>query len=150
MDRESEGRGMDRPSGGSSSPARRSPRNRTIGIIGKSTLTDEEKATLTFVGRAIARLGHKLALVPAKGTADRVREGFESEGGETVVLERDVIGQADHTLIYPDRRLLTRLRATYPDLNERTDVLVIREDQLEEWKWAVITTLEERNVPVPE
>lgn len=150
MDKQGESRGMDGPGDGPSRPARRSPRNRTIGIVGKSVLTDEEKATLTFVGRAIARLGHKLAFVPAKGTADRVREGFESEGGETVVLERDVIGQADHTLVYPDKRLLTRLRTTYPDLTTRADVLVIREDQLEEWKDAVVTTMNERNVPIPE
>ncbi|HSE44574.1 MAG TPA: hypothetical protein VLA89_04520 [Gemmatimonadales bacterium] len=139
---------MDGPDNGANEPARR-PRNPVIGIIGKSTVNDHEAATLRFIGQAIARLGHKLALIPAKGTADKVREGFEVEGGEIVALEADVIGAADHTLVYPDTRLLNRLRAVYPDIEARDDVLVIREDQLEEWKQAVIQTLDEKGVETP-
>ena len=149
MDSESKGGGLDQPDNRRSDRTQRSPRNPVIGIIGRSVLTDDEKATLTFIGRAIARLGHKLALVPAKGTADRVREGFEFEGGETVVLEKDVVGTADHTLIYPDHRLLTRLRATYPDLEVRADVLVIQQHQLEEWKNAVEVTLDDKGIERP-
>ena len=139
---------MDRTDTRTERQARR-PRNPVIGIIGKSTVTTEEAETLRFIGRAIARLGHKLALIPTKGVADKVREGFETEGGETVVLESDVIGNADHTLIYPDTRLLNRLLATYPDLQAKDNVLVIEEHQLEEWKQAVTQTLDEKGVEVP-
>ena len=154
MDRQGEGRGLDGADGGAGSSARPGPqrglRNPVIGIIGKSILDPEEAEDLYYVGRCIGRLGHVLAFIEAKGTTQKVREGVEIEGGELLPLAKDVIGHADHTLIYPDRRLLARLLSQYPSLMSMTNVLVIREDQLEEWVEACETTLEDKGIPLPE
>ena len=152
MESESGTRGLDTTDLGTSfeQRRRRTPRNRVIGILGKSTLNDKEKTTLYFIGRCIARLGHTLAFIPTKGTTDSVREGMETEGGKLLPLERDVIGTADHTLVYPDKRLLSRLSNLYPDLNAKANVLIIREDQLNEWREAVITTMKDKSIPLPE
>lgn len=145
---ESEGisRGLDRPGDG---PTRRR-RNDLIGIIGRSVLNTEEKAAFIFIGRSIARLGRTLAYIPSKGVADKVREGVEMEGGKTLVLERDVIGTADHTLIYPDQRLLSRLRTSYPNLEAQVDVGIIEERLLPEWLDAVRDVLDEHGLEHPE
>jgi hypothetical protein len=124
-------------------------RNPVIGIIGKRVINSRERAALRYIGRCAARLGHTLAFVPAKGVADAVREGAELEGGELLPLERDVIGVANHTHVYPDKRLLSRLLAVYPNLESMTNVLVIREDQLDEWVDAVNQTMKDRGVPLP-
>lgn len=124
--------------------------NPTIGIIGKSVLNDHEKEALLFIGRCIGRLGHRLAFIPAKGTAEQVREGAAAEGAELLQLERDVIGTADHTLIYPDKRLLARLLNAYPNLEANVHVAVIREEQLDDWRDAVTQVLTDKDIPIPE
>lgn len=125
------------------------PRNPRIGIIGRPVLNADEKRALRYLGRCVALLGHSLVFIPTKGTADQLREGVEAEGGVTHVLESDVIGNADHTLIYPDKRLLTRLLATYPNLNENENVTIIEETNLNIWIAAVTQLLTERGITPP-
>ncbi len=124
--------------------------NPIIGVIGKSVLTNKEKDTLFFIGRCIARLGHTLACIPAKGTADAVREGVKAEGGGLLELEANVIGTANMTWIYPDRRLLSRLLTAYPNLQAQDNAVVIREDQLDEWRAAVETVLADKDIATPQ
>jgi hypothetical protein len=150
MDSESGTGGLDQADHGSRvGPGGRALRNPTIGVIGKSVLTSREKATLTYIGRCIALLGHRLAFIPAKGTADAVREGMAAEGGELLELESDVIGQSDMTWIYPDKRLLSRLLIAYPNLDNHDHAVVIREDQLDEWASAVKQVLSDKDIPHP-
>lgn len=122
---------------------------RLIGIIGKTVLNDQEKASLRWIGRAIARLGHHLAYIPAKGTSDQLREGVEAENGETQRLDTQIIETADHTLIYPDQRLLSRLRNSYPNLDNEENVSVIDPPELPLWIKAIEALLNERGITSP-
>lgn len=92
----------------------------------------------------IAQMGHTLCIVPAKGVADVLREGVKAEGGETLELDKGVIEHSSHTMIYPDKRLLSRLLAAYPDLNENANVTIIEPDRLDEWVKAIETVATER------
>lgn len=71
------------------------------------------------------------------------------ENGTVTTVAADVIGASDHTLIYPDDRLLTRLLTTYPDLHERTNAVVIPAHELKEWLNATLTIMYERGVDPP-
>lgn len=127
----------------------RPPRNRVIGIIGKPKLSKLERDALTYIGKCIARRGQKLATVPAPGAAGAVREGVESEGGEVVSLAENVIDASDHTFIYPDETLLTRLLTVYPDLHEREDITVIAPHELPLWTRAAKEVLIEVGLTPP-
>lgn len=120
-----------------------------IGIIGKTTLTEDEIEDLTYLGRCIARLGHTLVSIPTPGTETVVREGMKAEGGVTVELETDVLGNADHTLVYADDRLLRRLLNVYPSLREMSNVTVLHEGLLVKWVVAVERVLDEKNLGTP-
>lgn len=122
---------------------------RRIGVIGKATLTADETTKLTYLGRCIARLGHTLVATDAAGFTAAVKSGVEREGGQLVAVGRAVIDAADHTLVYPDDKLLGRLERAYPDLHTRSDVLVVRSEQLDEWLDAVLTVMRERGVDPP-
>lgn len=124
------------------------PRRR-IGIIGKTVLNDAEKQKLYRFGQCIAILGHTTQLIPAKGTADQVSEGVKAQGGEINVLEVGVIDASDHTFVYPDPRLLSRLRHSYPNLDTDKNVTVIREDQLDRWLVGTITIINELGLTPP-
>lgn len=125
---------------------------RLIGIIGKLVLNAHEKEALVYIGRCIALLGHTLVIVPAKGTADAIREGIQVEGGETRELETGVIDTADHTLVYPDKRLLSRLLTAYPDIKDNANehVTVIAADLLDEWVDAMKLILIEKEITPPQ
>lgn len=127
----------------------RPPRNRTIGIIGKPKLSRTEHDALAYIGRCIARRGQRLATVPAPGTAAAVREGVESEGGEVVALAENVVDASDHTFIYPDTTLLTRLLTAYPDLHDRSDITVIHTKDLSTWVLAAKEVLIEVGLTPP-
>lgn len=103
---------------------------KTLGLIGKPVLNDQEKSDLFYLGQLIAASGNKLAVVPARGAADATRKGVEAEGGEVLELDSDVIGQSNHTIVYPDARLLARLRKSYPGIHETRSILVIPDGQL--------------------
>lgn len=125
-------------------------RNPRIGFIGKGTLTPKETGVIWYIGRCIARLGHTLVLVPAKGAATAMREGAEVEEGTLETLKEGVIESADHTLIYPDAPLLKKLEEKYIDLHTRTDVAVITQDNLDEWYNAVREVVTEKGLPLPD
>lgn len=147
MEDESRGGGLDRPD---DRPIDRVPGGtRTLGIVGKSRLTPREKTTLRYLGRCFARLDRTLAYVEAPGAASEVKEGVEMEGGSLLRLERDVIGQADNTLVYPDKRLLSRLLTAYPDLFDMPNVQVIEPDRLDELVTAINKALARRDIPRP-
>jgi hypothetical protein len=125
-------------------------RNPRIGFIGRASLTPQETGIIWYIGRCIARLGHTIVFVEAKGAATALKEGVVSEEGKLDILETGVIESADHTLIYPDPQLLERLKKKYPDITTRTDVAIIRSDQLNEWYEAVRTILSEKGIPLPD
>lgn len=118
---------------------------RTIGVIGRPDISPEERDHLVHLGRLIHRLGRRLATIPAEGVADAVREGFLAEGGEALDLKTDVIGQASHTFVVPDRRLLLRLHQKYPDLKTRSNVTIAPD--IAELVSAVGTVAREKGVP---
>ena len=122
---------------------------RGIGFIGKGTVNPKEAGLLWYIGRCIAIIGHTVILVPAKGAADSLREGVKVEGGSLKELTTGVIEEADHTLIYPDAPLLARLKKKYDDIETRDDVLIIQENQLDEWHDAVQTRLIELGFQPP-
>lgn len=143
---------MARPRRGQEQPAgtvARRPAAKLIGIIGKPDLSDYEAASLTYIGRCIAALGHTLVIVPAAGTATAVRVGVEKQGGEVRELEAGVLAVADRILLYPDPRLTERLRATYPDIDQRENVVFIAEHQLDEWVDAMKAILDDYGIPRP-
>lgn len=120
------------------------PRHRNIGFIGKGTLTEQEEASLHFIGRCIAALGHTLVIVPAQGTASAVRGGVESEGGVVHTIAAGVLHVADQTLLYPDTPLLEKLAQAFPDLETRPNVKII--EDLDGWVEAMKQLLSEYNI----
>lgn len=124
-------------------------KRKRIGVLGKAVLNDHEKHQITRLGRCLAVLGHTTQVVPAKGVADKVREGVEAQGGRIELLESGVIDVSDHTFVYADPRLLGRLRTHYPDLEDNDKVTVIRADQLDEWIAAVETVMQEKGLTPP-
>ena len=118
---------------------------RTVGIIGRAGVTDEERDHLVHLGRLIHRLGRRLATIPSEGVAGAVREGFVAEGGEALDLETDVIGQSDHTFVIPDRRLLLRLTQKYPGLLGASNVTIAPD--IAELLTAVGTVATEKGIP---
>lgn len=119
-------------------------RNRTIGVVGRANLTEDERTALVEVGAIIAKLNRTVATVPALGTAQAVREGVELEGGTLLDLESDVIGQADHTFVFADKALLTRLQARYPSLATLPNVTIV--DTATEWLEAMRVVAEEHGI----
>lgn len=125
------------------------PQSRLIGFVGKGTVTDYEAASLRFIGQSIALLGHTLILVPSKGAADQIREGFELQGGMVRTLEAGVLDVADRTLLYPDPPLLRRLKTAYPDLDNMKNAVIIHEDQIDLWVDAMKEILDDYSIPRP-
>jgi hypothetical protein len=123
--------------------------SRTIGILGRRDLSDEEAADLFYLGQLIATLGCELIYIPTPGTSDQVREGVEAADGETRRLDRGVIQHAGHTLVYPDPTLLTRLLAAYPDLEDNDKVTIIEEGCVPAWNKALTKLIEERGDIAP-
>lgn len=139
----------DRKPAAAARPVGARPRNLLVGFIGKPDITDYEAASLTYIGKCIAQLRHRLILVPAKGAADALRVGVEAMGGEVRTVTAGVLDVADRILLYPDSRLTERLEQAYPDIRERENVVFIGEDQLDEWVDAMKTILDERGIPRP-
>lgn len=123
--------------------------NPRIGIIGRANLTPKETGVIWYIGRCLARLGHTAIIVPAKGTANTIKEGVETEEGKLEFLDTGVIESSDHTMLYPDPPLLERLRLKYPDLDTRTDVVLITEDNLDEWYDAVRQVMRDKGLELP-
>lgn len=142
-------RGLDGSDDGTHVRTERRPRYPDLGVIGKTTVTDEESEDLHYLGRCIARFGHRLTSIPTKGTEHAVREGVKEEGGRTLDLETDVLGTADHTIVYPDERLLRRLLIAYPDLRTRQDVTIIEPEQLSRFIAAINNLLRDKNLGHP-
>lgn len=149
MDSKGRGRRLDRTGSRQGREGSHGLPRRLIGVIGKSVLTDAEKQKLYRFGQCIAILGHTTAVIPTKGTADQVSEGVKAQGGEIRVLESGVIDASDHTFVYPDSRLLSRLQHQYPNLTENKNVTVIREDQLDRWLVGTIRLINELGLTPP-
>ena len=120
-----------------------------IGIIGKTTITTRERAQLRYLGRCLARLGHPIVVVPAKGTVDAVREGVKSENGEIVEIDKGVIDTADNTWVLTSRRLLSRLLTVYPDLHDKDNVAVFDSKELDEVIRLTNEALKRQNIEPP-
>jgi len=144
VDQEGQVRRLDRPDNRPSGE-----RARTIGILGKSKLSTEEAEELHYLGQLIGTLGVTLAYIPTDGTSDAVRKGVEAADGETQRLDRGVIQHSDHTLVYPDGRLLTRLLTAYPDLEDNDKVTIIEEGCVSRWITALTRLIEEKGLTAP-
>ena len=127
----------------------RRPEHKVVGFIGRGTVNHYEAASLRYIGQCIARLGHTLLIVPAKGAASALREGVEAQEGEVRTLEAGVLDVADRTLLYPDTLLLARLKTAYPDLEQRENVVIIEDTQLDQWVDAMKEILDAYNIPRP-
>lgn len=121
-----------------------------VGFIGTDLATKTEKRQLHFIGRCIARLGHSIITTNTAGSVSALREGVLVEGGDALDVEAGVIDQSDHTLVFADERLLSRLHERYPDLHERSDVVIIEKHQLLEWVDAMSSLLIERGIAEPD
>ena len=140
---------MVKPRGQQTRTTKPLPRRR-IGFIGKSNINPKEAGLLWDIGRCIAIIGHTVILAPAKGATVALREGIKVEGGSLEEVKSNIIEQADHTLIYPDTQLLERLREKYDDIEARDNVLIIHENQLDEWHAAVQYRLLELGHQLPD
>ena len=125
----------------------RSPKR--IGFIGRSTITEEEGATLVLLGRALARLGHTFVSVPTEGATAKVREGVEVEKGDILDLQNGVLETADNTLLYPSPQLLSRVREKYPDMETRYRVTILQPHQLKAFWGAMTQIMAEQGIEVP-
>lgn len=122
----------------------------TIGVIGKTVLTDEQEKLLYHLGRIIATAGKKTVIVPSKGTANIVAAGAKSLGGEVVEVAGNVLGQSAHTFVFADERLLNRLVNIAPDIATRgTVTLLYNTIEIELWIEAARTVLQERGLAFP-
>lgn len=128
---------------------RTKPKSKLIGFIGKGDITDYEAACLTYIGKCIARLGHTLLSVPAKGSETALRVGVEAQGGAVRSIAAGVLDAAERTLLYPDPQLTERLKQAYPDIEDRDDVVFIHEGQLDEWVDAMKQILDEYGINRP-
>lgn len=122
----------------------------TIGIIGKTIITDEQEKLLYMLGRIIATAGKKTIIVPAKGTANTVAAGAKSVGGEVVEVAGNVLGQSAHSFVFADERLLNRLLRIAPDIaTRRTVTLLYNTIEIELWIEAAKTVLQEKGLDFP-
>ena len=111
---------------------------KTIGFIGKTTITPQDREALVGIGKLIQLMGHPTVMVKGKGTTEAVQTGIEAESGTPTLIDSGVIENADHTFVYADVRLVGRLRQKYPDILNRKDVTVLQgPDELAEWLAAV-------------
>jgi hypothetical protein len=142
---------MDRTDTSSEKPARtvRNWKQKRIGFVGKGVLTPKETGIIWYIGRCIAKLGHTVIIAKAQGATGALRDGVEREGGSLETVTSGIIEASDHTWIYPDPQLTAKMKMKYPDLLERDDVIIITEEQLDEWYESVRTVLLERNVALP-
>lgn len=139
---------MDRTDTGKTSPTRTVLRNPRIGFIGKGKLTPKETGIIWYIGRCIARLGHTVVLVDAGAGATALREGMEVEGGRLDKVTEKVIESSNHTLIYPDKPLLERLKKAYEDIETRDDVVII--SNIDGWYDAVKQVLTDKGITHPD
>lgn len=117
---------------------------KTIGFIGKTTITPEDREALKEIGRLVALIGHQTVMVNGKGTIAAVKEGFELEGGTPQLIDKGVIEAADHTMVFGDTRLIGRLRQAYPDIDDRKDVTIIKTEELQTWLEAVESVYQDK------
>jgi hypothetical protein len=130
-------------------PTVRRLRNPRIGFIGKVNLTAKEKGFLYHVGKCLAVMGHETVIIPGSPATDALREGVKAQGGRLAEIGQGVIEQADHTWIYADIPLLERIETKYTDLAQRDNVLIVNEDQLEEWVDAIHALMESMDIAIP-
>lgn len=143
---------MDQPhpaSPSSTQPLARRPKPKRIGFIGRNDINDTEAATLRQIGRAIARLGHTLVTVPTEGATARLREGVVDEEGVMVDLQTGVLEASDHTLLYPNPRLLARLREKYPALENEYKVTILQPNQLSLFWQSMVQIMQEMGMDIP-
>lgn len=124
-------------------------RNPRIGFIGKPEITPEEASIIQYIGRGIALLGHTTVIVPAKGASDSIRKGIKEEGGKLDEIKTGIIEKADHTIVYANNHLLERIRKRYPDIDLRKDVVIIFEDEINDFLAATKEVLREHGLEIP-
>ncbi len=123
----------------------------TIGVIGKTRITEEEYDLLVTLGKVIARAGKSLIIVPAEGTAKAVQVGVSLEGGVTIEIAKDVLGQSAHAFVYADERLVERLRQLDPNITQRRNVtLLFSPLEIELWLDAAKTIFKEKGLEFPQ
>ena len=124
--------------------------NTTIGFIGKAKITETEQRLLTLMGQVIAAAGKELIIVPAPGATESVENGVKMEGGKVRRLETGVLNATAHTFIFADERLMTRLRATNPNIDTDPSVFLLSSPiEIEMWLDAAKIVLADRKITFP-
>ena len=125
--------------------------SKTIGFIGKTKITDEEKDLLIQLGHAFALSGYPIVLIPQKGACEAVRVGVELGGKEAVAIEKDTISQSAHTFVYADERLLSRLRTANPSIDSNPKIFLLTSPEgIQEILSAAKIVLAERGITLTE
>lgn len=125
------------------------PEPRRVGFIGRPDITPEEAQKLTYIGKCLAKLGHSLVSVRAKGAETALRVGVEAQGGEVHSVTAGVLDAANRTLIYPNTLLTEKLEKAYPGFSTREDVAIIERDQLDLWVDAMREILDDYGINRP-
>jgi hypothetical protein len=87
-----------------------------IAFIGKKTVTDEEKASLTNLAQAMARAGFHLHLVLAGASNLHLNTEFKKAGGKSTTHQRDLLKVTPDTILFVDETKLDEIRQANPDL----------------------------------
>lgn len=98
---------------------------KTLGFLGKPNITENEEKKLIELGKMIAQSGRELVIVPAKGSASAVEMGMKAGQGKVRRIESGVLSQSAQSLVYADKRLLTRLHQTYPAIATMRNVYLM-------------------------
>jgi hypothetical protein len=120
---------------------------RTIGFIGKTSITPEEENLLTELGYLFAKSGYPTVLIAQKGACEAVRVGLEVGGGEIITIEKDTISQSAHCFVYADERMLSRLRTVDPSIETNPKILLsLAPEGIREWLGAARIVLSQRGI----
>jgi hypothetical protein len=95
---------------------------KTVGFLGKATITDSERAALVQFGRIVGVSGRELIIVPAPGSVEAVEVGVNTEGGRVRRIAGGVLTESAHAFVFADERLLTRIRQSYPAFDRMRNV----------------------------
>jgi hypothetical protein len=120
---------------------------KTIGFIGKTSITKEEENLLKELGRSFALSTYPVVLISQKGACEAVRVGVEEGGGNIQIIEKDTLSQSAHCFVYADERLLSRLRTSDPSIDTNPKIFLLTDlDGIKEILSAAKIVLEQRGI----
>jgi hypothetical protein len=87
-----------------------------VAFIGKKTVTDQERASLTNLAHAMARAGFHLHLVLAGASNLHLNTEFKKAGGKSTVHQRDLLKVTPDTIFFVDEDKFLEVKEQNPDL----------------------------------